>query len=150
MPTIKLELFQICKNKIISKLEALETAIDEAKTSAQQETKSSVGDKYETGRAMMHLEIEKYTAQLLQWKKVLEELDKIDLQNPSTFVKKGSLILTDQGNYFISVALGKIILKDVTYFAVSEESPVGKILTGRKKSDKIEFNQRIISILYVE
>jgi hypothetical protein len=150
MSRLKLNLFQICRDKIISKTDALEAAIEEAKLSAQQETKSSVGDKYETGRAMMHLEIEKYTVQLFQWKKILEDLNKIDLQLSSSFIMKGSLIHTDQGNYFISVALGKIILDGSTYYAVSDESPVGKILIGKKKSDKIEFNQKFISILEIE
>jgi hypothetical protein len=150
MSRIKLKLFQICRDKIISKIEVLEAAIEEAKLSSQQETKSSVGDKYETGRAMMHLEIEKYSVQLFQWKKILEDLNKIDLLNPSTFVKKGSLILTDQGNYFISVAVGKIDMEGSLYFAISEESPVGKILKDKKKSDKIEFNQKSITILEIE
>jgi hypothetical protein len=150
MSRIKLNLFQICRDKIISKTDALEAAIEEAKLSAQQETKSSVGDKYETGRAMMHLEIEKYSVQLFQWKKTLEDLNKIDLQLSSSFIMKGSLIHTDQGNYFISVALGKINLDGATYYAVSEESPVGKILIGKKKFDKIEFNQKFISILEIE
>jgi hypothetical protein len=149
MSAIKLKLFQICRDKIISKIRNLENTIEEVKLSAQQETKSSVGDKYETGRAMMHLEIEKLSVQLFQWKKVLEDFDKIDLQLPPISVKKGSLVLTDQGTYFISGALGKIILDESTYYAVSEESPIG-ILSGKKKSDKVEFNQKFISILEIE
>ena len=150
MSAIKLKLFQICRNKIISKIGNLEDAIEEVKLSAQQETKSSVGDKYETGRAMMHLEIEKLSVQLFQWKKLLEDTDKIDLQLLSTSVKKGTLVRTDQGIYFILVALGKIDLDGTTYFVISEESPIGKILTGKKKTDRIEFNQKLISILEVE
>jgi len=150
MSAIKLKLFQICRDKIISKIGNLEDAIEEVKLSAQQETKSSVGDKYETGRAMMHLEIEKLSVQLFQWKKVLEDFDKIDLQLPPISVKKGSLVLTDHGIYFISGALGKTILDGTTYYAISEESPIGKILSGKKKSDKIEFNQKFISILEIE
>ena len=46
------------------KIESAKKAIESAKEARDSDTKSSVGDKYETGRAMMQIELEKNEVQL--------------------------------------------------------------------------------------
>ena len=54
-------------------------AIESAKESRDNETKSSVGDKYETGRTLMQQEVEKNRVQLNKTELLKQELQKIDL-----------------------------------------------------------------------
>jgi len=56
--TIKTLLFDHCKSFLESKLAAHKNQIDLLYESLYSETKSSAGDKHETGRALIQLEIE--------------------------------------------------------------------------------------------
>ena len=67
------------------RIAATQEAIYTAQLSANEETKSSAGDKYETGRAMAQLEIEKNTAQLaeaLKLKQMLKQISSIGFTLP--------------------------------------------------------------------
>ncbi len=77
--SLKQLLFNQLSNIIESKLATLNKAILLAKESRDSDTKSSAGDKYETGRAMMHIEIEKNEVQLSKTLKLKKELSEIDL-----------------------------------------------------------------------
>ena len=55
--TIKDLLLQKCIEFVSQKIKTIEHSILELRLAASSETKSSVGDKYETGRAMIQLAI---------------------------------------------------------------------------------------------
>lgn len=74
-------------------------AIDLAIEARDNDSKSSVGDKYETNRAMMQIELEKNNRQLAQYLKQKKELSDIDINKTFDKVEFGSLVLTNQGNY---------------------------------------------------
>lgn len=143
---IKKQLFALCEKYVDEKINAAQEAIDNAQRSANKETKSSLGDKYETGRSMMQLEIEKYSAQLNDGLNLKKALSQIDLNSQYDKVHTGSLIITNQGNYFISISAGKLILDDVEYFAISYSSPIGQVLFNKKEKDEIEFRSKKILI----
>lgn len=65
-------------------------------------TKSSPGDNYETFRAMIHLDQEKLSNQLLEENKSLRILSQINIVEHSS-VKLGSLIKTDHTICYISI-----------------------------------------------
>ena len=52
--------------------------------------------------------------------------------------------------YYISVSLGKILVDEVAYFAISPEAPLSKLLIGRKAGDKIRFRDKEILVLGIE
>ena len=58
--SIKNKLLQHCKELIEARLKNAEDAMNRAQESANDNEKSSAGDKFETGRAMGHLEKEMY------------------------------------------------------------------------------------------
>ncbi len=121
-------------------------AIELAKESRDNETKSSVGDKYETGRTLMQLEVEKNRILLIKTEKLKAELSGIDLHKEVEKVDYGSLVITSQNNYFISAAIGKIELDNKDYFCISLASPMGNLLYGRKVGDKIVFRGKEFTI----
>lgn len=121
-------------------------ALAAASESANNETKSSAGDKHETARAMMQLEQEKLSHQLKELQEQKSELVKIDLSKPSAQIAKGTLIQSDKGFLFLSIGLGKITIDDKTVFAISSQSPLGIKLLGKKENDVVEMNGIIYSI----
>lgn len=135
-----------CLSYVSGKMETVQKAIQSTQLSANSESKSSMGDKYETGRAMAQLEIEKLMGQLNEFTKMKQELDLVSLDQVGPSIKKGSLVYTDMGAYFLSVSVGKMVLDSETYFAVSLASPIGKSLIGRKEGDVAELNGKKINI----
>ena len=55
---VKQELYQLLLSRLDQDITALEQDVRDLQLSANEETKSSAGDKYETGRAMIQIEIE--------------------------------------------------------------------------------------------
>ena len=110
------------------------------------ETKSSSGDKYETGRSMMQLEIEKYSSQLNDGLKLKKALSQIDISKKYAEVMTGSLVITNQGNYFVSISAGKLIINGSEFFAISYSSPIGQALYNKQKKDKVVFRGKTIII----
>ena len=120
-------------------IDLLKKDITEIQASANEETKSSAGDKYETGRAMAQLEIDKLRNQLFQAENAIQVLNGISLENQSDQVKLGSLVKTTQGCFFISISSKEIAIENQMVHPISISAPMAKCLMGRKKGDLVEF-----------
>ncbi len=105
-----------------------------------EESKSSAGDKHETGRAMLQIERENAGKQLHEVEKTLQSLKRIDISSTSKVAHLGSLVLTTQQTYFISVSAGILEIAFKKYLAVSPLSPIGQILIGKKEGARLNFN----------
>ncbi len=113
-----------------------------AKESRDSDTKSSAGDKFETGREMMQKEMDKLSALVDNTLNSLSKLDRLANLPPAAVITEGSLVETDQETYFISIGYGKLD----TVYAISIESPLGIELKGKKVGDHVEMRGRIITI----
>jgi len=122
------------------KIQLAKHTIESAKESRDNETKSSVGDKYETGRTLMQFEVEKNRAQLEKIKRLKSELSKIDLQKVFNRVEFGSVVTANKGIYFVSAGLGKVAVDNKQYYCISLASPLGKMLYDKNKGDQFQFN----------
>jgi transcription elongation GreA/GreB family factor len=110
------------------------------------ETKSNVGDKYETTREMMQLEIEKNMVQLNKYELQKNELLKINPIRKNSKVEFGSLVFTTENTYFISIGLGKIEIDNEAVYCISLNSPIGKIIQDKKAGEKFNFQGKEIFI----
>lgn len=136
------------KKKVIEKMNkdltdnynAIYQTFIDAKESRNNDTKSSAGDKYETGRAMMQQEMDQAEKRLAQIKALKNELNRLPLEETSNKVIPGSFIKTTSGLFFIGVSLGKVEIGDQVVFAISTASPLGKLLHAKKVGDLILFN----------
>ena len=106
------------------------------------ETKSSAGDKFETGRAMMHAEEQKLKTQMHHAKIDLEILTTTASRTASDQIGPGNLVSTLQGTYLIAIGIGKVDIDGTVYYCISAESPIGIKLIGKSIGDTIEFNER--------
>ena len=149
MSNIKKQLHSKCTEIASQKVNELTTIIQEAQSAANNETKSSAGDKHETGRAMAQLETEKLTAQLSEALKLEQVLSKINPASVHQQIGLGSLVTTNNGVFYISVSLGKIEINDQIVFVISSISPIGKNLIGLSLGDDFSFNEKYYSIIEI-
>ena len=113
-----------------------------AKESRDSDTKSSAGDKFETGREMMQREMDKLSALVDNTLNAIAKLDRLADLPASAVISEGSLVETDQETYFISIGYGKLD----SIYAISIESPLGLELKGKRVEDRIEMRGRHITI----
>lgn len=140
MSSLKEDIVTACKNYLEDKVRSLKAIVLELSDSANNETKSSAGDKHETGRAMMQLEQEKLGKQLKEAEEQLAEFQKTDFTRLNPSIGQGSFMETDKGCFFIAGSIGKIEVKNKTVFVISHRSPLAIALQGKKEKDTAVFN----------
>lgn len=136
-----------CHTFVDEQLRVAGEAIRMAQESANEETKSSAGDKYETGRAMAQLEIEKGRSQWAEARKLKAALEQLREPATTEVAIRGSLVFTDQGNYFLSIPAGKLEIDGVTWFAISPASPLGSALMGARIGASVAFQNKQIRVV---
>lgn len=143
--TTKESLYNLCVAIVHERQAKIQERFSELQEAMLSETKSSAGDKHETGRAMLQLEREKIGNQLAEIQKVKETLLKIDPISKATQGCLGNVIYTSQANYFIAVSVGEISVDNVKFFAIAANTPIGKLLLGKKVGDEVSFrNQEFV------
>ena len=137
---LKPQLYQECKTIIDERISSLKNILQETQNAANNETKSSAGDKHETGRAMAQLETEKLNAQLGEALKVKQTLATINPIQLASNIVLGSVVFTNKGNFYIAISIGKIEIDNEQFFAISPASPIGKLLLTKKEKESFSFN----------
>ncbi|MBN9313287.1 MAG: hypothetical protein BGO40_01330 [Chryseobacterium sp. 39-10] len=143
----KSELLKVLHLKIDDKISQLQKLIDETRAS-NNDTKSSMGDKYETGREMLQQEINNLQVQLnevLKQKTCLQTL----VIKKNNKVEKGALITTEKGMFFIAVSVGEVLLSKQKIICISTESPLAKAMAGLSKNEVFTLNGTVQTIVDV-
>jgi len=133
-----------------SKASALESELDATRESTTSESKSTAGDKHETGRAMMHLEQEKLHKQLAEAQTIVAELERIEATAIHTQVGLGTLVRTDKTIFLLAAGLGKVEFEGTSYFVVSTKAPIAAQFLGKSAGDKVNMNGTVYDIQSVE
>jgi len=134
----KSEILKILKDKLSQKIVAFENLIAETRASSN-DTKSSMGDKYETGREMLQQEINNVQRQLneaLNQQNFLQKLNTVTCSK----VQNGALVKTDKGLFYISASVGEIVFENKKIMTISSESPLAKAMFGKKTADHFTMN----------
>lgn len=138
--SLKEELYNQCLEYVQSRMDAAQQGIDEAQQASKDDTKSSAGDKYETGRAMMQQETDRNMAQLNEANKLKVALNAINPTAIHTTIDTGSVVKTNNGNFYLAISAGTLHIGGDSYFAISPASPIGFKLKGLKAGDKFDLN----------
>ena len=141
---LKKALYNSCVEFIEQREETINRIINSNQSALTSETKSSAGDKHETGRAMLQLEMEKTSQQLKGIHDMRLILSKIGIDDISEIIKLGSVVITNRGNYFLAISAGEINILGIKYFAVSTASPIGKLLLGKSVGNAFDFNHQYV------
>lgn len=150
MRKLKKELISACFDFVEQRKGRIRAAITDLEEALKLETKCSAGDKYETGRAMLHLEFEKLALQMQEYQKLQKTLSFIDPNTKSDKVAFGSVVKTETANYFISIPAGKLEIDQESFFAVGTASPVAQTLMHKKETDGFILNGNSGIILKIE
>jgi len=147
---LKQQLYQYCWTFIEDRFKTIQNNIEEIQKALNSETKSSGGDKHETGRAMLQLDREKLGLQLAEINKIKKALSRVNLDNTSNIITLGSIVFTDKLNYFITISAGKLVVDNESFYAISANTPMGKLLIGKTVGDVISFSKNTIEIKKIE
>ncbi|BDS13231.1 hypothetical protein [Aureispira anguillae] len=139
---IKLRLYEACESYLKDRLAVIEHRLNELNDSLEAETKSSVGDKYETGRAMLHLEKDKQMQQLAVLLSYKQQLHAIEPNAQFFVIEQGALVKTNHGLFYIAISAGKLTIDQQVFFAITLASPIGKLLFQKKVGDQFSFRGR--------
>lgn len=145
----KKRLHEACLSMVRSRMEQISGSLDEAREASFAETKSSAGDKYETGREMMRIQSDMRALQLYEAQDLLQRLERIDVSQEHSAVKAGSVVWTTGGLYFVAQSIGQIPLDGFEYQTISLASPMGKALKGLCAGQFAEFREQKLEILSV-
>lgn len=144
--TFKQKTYHQFQQGLADKISILYQQLDELKESTANETKSTAGDKYETARAMLQLEQDNIRKQLQEALQQQSGFNSIDISVTSDKIIRGSLIKTNRGYFFISIALGRISADGIAVIALSPQSPLGKKLMGLQVHDTADVNNLLYTI----
>lgn len=126
------------KNKISEKIRNFESLITETRAS-NNDTKSSMGDKYETGREMLQQEINNIQRQLNEALHQQATIQKISPES-SGKVQNGALVKTNKGLFYISASVGEIVVENTKIMTISDEAPLAKVMMGLRAGQTFAIN----------
>lgn len=150
MSTFKQKIYEYYRHQVHEKVERLQQVLADLKESGANETKSTAGDKHETALAMLQIEQANTREQLEKIMQQQRALEKIDPAVSAAIVVNGSLVKTNHGYLFISIAGGKAVVEGITVMALSPQSPLGIKLMGLKKGDTATVNNNNYTIERIE
>ena len=133
---LKSDIRNFVKESIAAKIEKLKNFL-EFTTDASREIKKT--PKYDSIREEMQEEIYQMQKQLAALHDLKQKLNKV-LNAPSERVNIGSLVFTNKARFYISVSLGEFFFEGDRFYAISEESPMAKIMFGKKSGDTFLLN----------
>lgn len=147
--SLKQQVFDKCTYALNIKIEEMLIEVGQLRTGIANDSKSSMGDKYETSREMMQQEINRLEQQISINKQHLFMLKATSTNQNSDIITKGSLVETNIGNFLIAISFGELKLDDFSCFLISEVAPIAKLLMGKTKKNQIEINKKQVNILNV-
>ena len=147
--SFKVRLYQALLIEVDQRAQNLQDSLNDALDSTANETKSTAGDKHETGRAMAQLEQEKIGSQIAEITKLKEILFRIQPEKKHTKVELGSLVETSNGLFFISIGIGAFQFEGKSVFCITPMAPVCQLLLGKQEGAQIEWQGKKIEIIQV-
>lgn len=137
---LKQQLFDHCASMLEKRIQGAHEAMLVAQESANSEGKSSMGDKYETSRAMGQLDRDMNARQLEEAQRDLVFLQSLRTDELHTAVKPGSVVRTENQLFFISLGLGTVRIGNTDIILLSSGAPVAKLMEGKKTGERFVLN----------
>jgi transcription elongation GreA/GreB family factor len=139
---LKTKLHQKCVELVNIKVEQAKNELAMLKEAMDAEGKESSADEQDAGRAMIQIEQAKSNTIYEETIKLKDFLKKIDVESVSKIIQSGSLVVTNNGDFYISVSLGRVIVDEKTFLVISIHSPIGAILVGKTVGETFNFNDK--------
>ncbi|WP_224488005.1 GreA/GreB family elongation factor [Robertkochia flava] len=145
---LKKETVRVCRQKLVESHEKITRQISGLKDALDSESKSTAGDKHETGRAMVQLEMERAASRLRLQEEEFQVFERLVYRDSpvANRVAAGSMVDTTAGIYFLSVSLGILKISEFPVMVISPLSPIGQLLLSKSAGDTVTFNGKPIGI----
>lgn len=144
---LKIQVHKACREQLKQSLSNLDRALRDSREALSAEAKSTAGDKHETGRAMVQLEMEKLGGQLLQAERQLNLVKRLRPDERCQQFKPGALAkIAGSQYYFLGPALGEIKVEGKTIYALSVASPLAQAMLGKKAGDSFTFRGKVMQV----
>ena len=134
--------------ELSEKIYTLKSDIQSLVSDSSENSKPTSGDKHEVGLEMSMGELDRLSSQLDTYKRQLSELELMD-QSAKNIVEPGSVVKTNNGLFFISVAFGLLKMEKDSIFCLSPQSPLATALYGSVEGDVVKLNGLEHRILYI-
>ncbi len=141
---LKLMIIDSCKKQQLDTISNLTREMDE-----HQQMANDYGppkDRYDAFRSQMLRRRDIFAEQLQKANQELISLTMIKPDELKTKVEFGAVVITNQQKLFISISIGKVVVNNDTYYAVSPNVPLYQAIKGLKKGDTAKFNNNVITI----
>lgn len=142
MNRLKEEIYNLCRVQLENGIAEIEAAIADRREAVANETKSSMGDKYETTREMLQQDINMNMERLAKAQADLSVLDTIDPTAQHDTITAGSLVMTTQGNFYVAVSAGHVLVGGTKYYIISPSSPIALVMKGMQQGEVFVMNGR--------
>jgi len=138
----KREIYDAVNAALEVRVSDVKDLINRYQEAANTEEKNTAGDKHEVTKAQMQWEVEKANRQLSNLLEMRHIMLRVDPVGVTETVSTGSVVKTDQGYFFVAIAMGRIMVDHEPVMCISGISPIGKIMFGKKAGDTAEFNDK--------
>lgn len=145
--SFKANIISFCKTQLENRITQCQEQMRLAQEAANEEEKSSAGDKYETSRAMSQLNKDMYARQVIENQEELSLFLSFVKQESSETIKPGNLVDCDKIIFFIAVGLGKLDFEGRTLVVLSPSAPLAKNLIGKRVGESLVFNNSRYQII---
>lgn len=142
-------LLDLCMQAIKDRITGYASELESLDEAAAAESRSSAGDKYETGREMIAQSRILIDHNLAESKANLAALDRMADAEPGAKIGIGTLVETTLGWYLVGVSLGEWESQGLVVRTVSLASPIGLALKGREAGDKVPWRGASFDILRI-
>ena len=142
----KNEIRNFVKDQISGKIKTLEFYLNFTLEASREIKKTS---KYDSIREEIQEEIYHLDKQMVALKNMQTQMAKV-LNSTSETIRVGSLVITNKARFYISVSLGEFFYENTRFYAISQESPMAKIMIGKTVGEDFILNnihQKIEEIL---
>ena len=128
--------------QLAAQMMSLQDQMDQSRADLGSETKSSAGDKHETGRAMIQLEQERLGSQMTALKNQLDGWSRIP-REPKESIALGALARLNGSWFYFSAAIGKLTMDGEEVTCLGLTSPLGQALMGMAEKGSINFRDQL-------
>ena len=142
---VKAEVLDQCIALLQEQLSGIQDQINALKADLGSETKSSAGDKHETGRAMIQLEQERLGAQYSAAKKQWEVLQRIPKENTDRIVLGALARISDRWYYF-ATGMGSVTVSHTEVMVIGLTSPLAQALKGMPVDGSAQFRGNLYRV----
>jgi len=140
------EILKVMNEILDTRISKANSTLEEMRRNRDLETKSSMGDKHETSRSQVQIEMSKLHTQLGQYVKQKRAIAQIDTDAQHQYVDFGSLVYANTGRYFISIGLGIVEVANEKIICISMASPIGQAIHRKRVGEKLSFRGKEIYI----